>query len=69
VGHPVSPPKPSLCATRPCPLCPARSQCIAWRLFEEYGWKAGLYQTRVWLETVGVEGVRRILGEAGRDRA
>ncbi len=54
-------PRREVCARNPCPRCPYRDRCPVWRLFEAYGWRAGLYQTRLWLESQPRGFLRRLL--------
>jgi len=55
------PPRSWYCRRYPCPRCPLRNRCIAWRLYEKFGVLAGLYQTRVWLESQEPRRLARLL--------
>ncbi len=53
-------PRKDLCMRYPCPTCPFRSECIVWRLYKLYGTRAGLVQTRVWLEAQDERSITRL---------
>ena len=57
-------PRREVCARYPCPRCPYRRKCPVWRLFEAHGWRAGLHQTRLWLESQTPASLRRLLEAA-----
>ncbi len=63
-----SAPDPRLCARHPCPVCPARGSCTAWRLYRLYGWRAGAVQTRVWLESQSRRSIEGLIEAASRRR-
>ena len=54
-------PRREACIRYPCPLCPYRGTCPVWRLYLMHGARAGLYQTRVWLESQPPRSLRRLL--------